>query len=465
MLPVCIISFNNGRYVRNLVEQLCRINPALEASLWILDNCSTDPETLAYLETVPVRVIRNATNQGPWISPTQNAAVYAELPELFVLTDPDLELNPNLPPTFLDTLAELAVTHGASKLGLALDISDPSLFLEGNYTEGRTIAEHEAQFWTQRIPHPTYELYRAGLDTTFCVVNKRVYDTPSCHIRIAGDFTAKHIPWYKQNPLYTLPENYAVCSAQTHISTTSRLFLRYLEETHLKVTKHAATFFLEKRPSDPNLTFWTNAYPTWEPKTHRILEDFLRPDKVFLDIGGWIGTTCLYGSTLSRHVYVVEPDPLAFQDLQRTCSRNARNITCIERAIVHTDAPTVWFGKNRFRADADLNDSTSHLYDEPAEGCVQVQASTVASFLSTYSIRPEEVALIKVDIEGGEEHILADLYALHSTYGIPLYISFHIDWWTTPSLDRFPFLTPEQRASLKATPFGSLLFSSSGVSI
>lgn len=233
MLPVVIISFNNGRYVRNMVEQLCRINPMFQVSIWILDNCSTDPETVAYLKRVPVRVIRNATNQGPWISPTQNAGVYAELPDLFVLTDPDLELNPRLPPTFLDTLAEIAATHDASKVGLALDISDPALFLEGEYTGGRTIAEHEARFWSTRLPHPTYELYRAGVDTTFCVVNKRVRDHVSRQIRVAGDFTAKHIPWYKRNPLYSTAELAELAAHQTDISTTSRLFRWNLDQGRL----------------------------------------------------------------------------------------------------------------------------------------------------------------------------------------------------------------------------------------
>lgn len=233
MLPIVIISFNNGRYVRNMVDQLCRLNPMFQASIWILDNCSTDPETLAYLRNVPVRVIRNPTNNGPWISPTQNAAVYADLPDLFVLTDPDLELNPHLPPTFLDTLAEIAVTYGASKVGLALDISDPSLFLEGEYTGGKTIAEHEARFWSARIYHPTYELYHAGVDTTFCVVNKRVHDHVSRQIRIAGDFTAKHMPWYKRNPLYSVAELADLATRQTEISTTTRLFSWNLDHGRL----------------------------------------------------------------------------------------------------------------------------------------------------------------------------------------------------------------------------------------
>lgn len=229
MVPICIISFNNGRYVRNMVDQLCRIIPNCQESIWIVDNCSTEAETLEYLASVPVRVIRNPTNVGPWISPTQNAGIYAELPDMFVLTDPDLQLNERIPSDFIDRMCQLALQFGTSKLGLALDISDPSLLLEGDYVEGRTIAQHESQFWHNRVPHPDYEIYRSALDTTFCVVNKRVFDHPAHHMRIAGDFTAKHIPWYKKNPLYSPADLAAMIGQQTRISTTSQLIRKNLE--------------------------------------------------------------------------------------------------------------------------------------------------------------------------------------------------------------------------------------------
>jgi len=227
-IPIIVVCFNNGRYVRNMVDQLCRIDPGLVSFIRILDNCSTEPETLAYLESTPVHVIRNQTNEGPWISPSNNADLYHSLPDLFILTDPDLELNPALPPTFIRTMADIAIETNSSKVGLALDISTPELFLEGPYVEQLTIAQHESQFWTSPIPDTNPPLYRAPVDTTFCVINKRVFDHGSRHIRIAGDFTAKHLPWYKLNPLYSLADIETLLnnSLTTRISTTFRL-LRY----------------------------------------------------------------------------------------------------------------------------------------------------------------------------------------------------------------------------------------------
>jgi hypothetical protein len=126
-------------------------------------------------------------------------------------------------------MVELASKYGTSKIGFALDISHPEEFLEGPYVETLTIAEHEAQFWLHRIPDPEFELYRAPIDTTFCLVNKRVYDHGSRHIRIAGDFTAKHLPWYKAAPLYSLRE-IALQTGDTRISTTGKLIRRTYEQ-------------------------------------------------------------------------------------------------------------------------------------------------------------------------------------------------------------------------------------------
>jgi FkbM family methyltransferase len=275
---------------------------------------------------------------------------------------------------------------------------------------------------------------------------------------VAGDFTAKHIPWYKTNPIYTLKENYEACSKQTHVSTTSRLLLRYVDDTFLKIFRRSVTFFIETRDSDENLVFWKDKYLTWDPQVHDVMDRFLRTDKVFLDIGGWIGTTSLYGSALSRHVYVIEADPLSMKDLAYNCSLNARNVTLIERAITNVADSAVWFGKNSFCRGAALNDSTSQVYDEESDGCVRVQTITLAGVLDAYSIRPDEISLVKVDIEGGEECILEDLYRFHVEHNVPMLIAVHACWWKDANLDRFSFLTDDHKSHLASTPHGSILF-------
>ena len=74
------------------------------------------------------------------------------------------------------------------------------------------------------------------------------------------------------------------------------------------------------------------------------------------------------------------------------------------------------------------------------------------------NINPNEISLIKVDIEGGEEFILNDLFILNAKYKMPLYISFHYDWWKDKNLNRFDFLTESQKNKIVTQPFCSILF-------
>ena len=458
MIPIVIVCYNNHKYVANTVHQLCALDPIYKNSIIIMDNCSSDDATVAFLKSCSLRVIYNDTNNGPWISPTNNRHVYDDLPDKFVLTDPDLQFNPNLPYNFVEILSTLADQYSTSKIGFALDISEPDKFIPGNYVDGRTIFEQESRYWQERILNDDYELYRADLDTTFCLINKKFTDHNLRHIRVAGNFTAKHLPWYKRNPLYIVKENYESYAIYNDVSTTSRLFMRYLNKQYIKLTKREVTFFIEDRKCDQNIKFWKDNYLNWEPEVHDVMDQFLRKDKVFIDIGGWIGATCIYGSALSKYVYVVEADPLSFQDITYNCALNARNITCIHRAVTNANNSTVWFGKNKLRDGSVLNDSTSQVYEEKSDGCVQVKTITLSGILDTYSIHPQDISLVKVDIEGGEESILESLYELHSTHGVPMFISFHVEWWKDPNLDRFSFLTPEHKAFLKSNPLGSILF-------
>jgi hypothetical protein len=116
------------------------------------------------------------------------------LPDIYILSDPDLELNPNMPYNFSDIFLEISEKHKAYKVGSALDLSDSDKFIQcDNYTNGKNIYDWESQFWENPISDTNYELYDAGIDTTFTLINNKYQNK---QIRIAGDFTAKHLPWY-----------------------------------------------------------------------------------------------------------------------------------------------------------------------------------------------------------------------------------------------------------------------------
>ena len=115
---------------------------------------------------------------------------------------------------------------------------------------------------------------------------------------------------------------------------------------------------------------------------------------------------------------------------------------------------SVNFGKNTFLAGSQLNDSTSHIQD-PSNSTFEVKSICLSALFSSYNIDGKDVALIKVDIEGGEEFILDDLFNLK---GIPLLISFHYSWWKNKNLDRFTGLTVAHKSQIVQNPFTSIVF-------
>ena len=66
-------------------------------------------------------------------------------------------------------------------------------------------AEWELQWWKDEIGHleDGSRIYRTVTDTIFAVYNKK-YFTPVLFydsVRIAGNYTCRHLPWYKDNGL------------------------------------------------------------------------------------------------------------------------------------------------------------------------------------------------------------------------------------------------------------------------
>ena len=122
--PIIIICYNNYKYVENTIKQIVKINDKYLKYVKIMDNCSTCIDTINYLKSVNCYVIYNKENKGPWISPTCNQHIYNMLPDKFIITDPDLEFNENLPNNFIEILVYLSDKYNSKKIGFALDISD-----------------------------------------------------------------------------------------------------------------------------------------------------------------------------------------------------------------------------------------------------------------------------------------------------------------------------------------------------
>jgi len=195
-LPVVVIAHNNLHFVKNFIEQLKKYpNPII-----IMDNKSDYEPLLEYYKEIQYEM--GSKLEIRYLNENYGSAVFIrlknELPKVYILSDPDLKLNPDMPMNFGEIMYNLSNKYKAFKVGLALNISDKDKFLTcSNYIDGQNIVEWERKYWEDRIPDSDYELYRVGKtdNTTFSLINNN-YQINN-EIRIAGNFTAKHLPWYK----------------------------------------------------------------------------------------------------------------------------------------------------------------------------------------------------------------------------------------------------------------------------
>lgn len=192
-IPIITIGYNNLFFMRNFINQLKHFdNPII-----ILDNKSTFEPMFEYYDEIKkelgsrIEIRRLNKNYGSDVT----SKLKHTLPIVFILSDCDLQLNPRMPKNISEILLNISNKYNAFKVGVALNIADKDQFLDcKNYTDGKSIYEWEKKYWNKRINDTNYELYNALIDTTFTLVNYN-YEG-GMHIRVAGDFTAKHLPWY-----------------------------------------------------------------------------------------------------------------------------------------------------------------------------------------------------------------------------------------------------------------------------
>jgi hypothetical protein len=102
------------------------------------------------------------------------------------------------------------------------------MFQDTDYCAGQSITEWESQFWHHRIHDDAFELYQAAIDTTFVLLTKNA-SNPGLSIRVAGDFTARHSPWYPKNDIVDDEERRAMLNySAKKISTIEKLIERHL---------------------------------------------------------------------------------------------------------------------------------------------------------------------------------------------------------------------------------------------
>lgn len=217
-MPVVIIGYNLVTYISNMVAQMERYTN----DIIVVDNNSSFQPLLDYYEhEYKYTLLRLNKNFGHKVY--QQDFVERLVGDVYILTDPDLEFNKNLPDDFINNFLAISTHFEAGRVGFALSIEGDNLrsetFSLKCSRKPLTIKECEAVFWKNRLIYPqdtNLEMYEATIDTTFCLINRK--NLPKKQIRVAGDYTCLHLPWYINFKARLQPGEYEAYK-QKNIST------------------------------------------------------------------------------------------------------------------------------------------------------------------------------------------------------------------------------------------------------
>lgn len=189
--PVFLIAYNRLEPLQKVVSWL---EHAGYTQIRIIDNASSYPPLLAYLDASPHHVHRMDKNYGHlvlWDSGRFDDMIRSQP---FILSDCDILPDDDCPPDVAQRLATILDRYpNFAKVGLSLRIDD----IPDHYALKKKVIEWETPFW--QFPLEDGALYEAAIDTTFAYYRP---DIPPSNprwwrsLRTSAPLTARHLPWY-----------------------------------------------------------------------------------------------------------------------------------------------------------------------------------------------------------------------------------------------------------------------------
>ena len=215
--PVFITVRDRLTCLNNLVAWLER---AGQGEIYLVDNNSTYPPLLDYLEASNHQVIRLGRNIGhrsPWISGSVQRIARGRH---YVVTDPDVIPDEQCPIDALDHLRSVLDRYPEKhKAGLGLRIDD----LPDHYPLAADVVAWEQRFWATEL---SPGLFDAPIDTTFAMYRPLPHrPSDSLAIRTGAPYVARHMPWYSDPENLSEDERYYRAHADTVFSNWDRAVL------------------------------------------------------------------------------------------------------------------------------------------------------------------------------------------------------------------------------------------------
>ncbi|UCF13016.1 MAG: FkbM family methyltransferase [Thermoplasmatales archaeon] len=193
----------------------------------------------------------------------------------------------------------------------------------------------------------------------------------------------------------------------------------------MKIERYGKSFFVSR-----NLEYLHLWGKSWERNTYKIIDKFVDPNYSYIDIGAFIGATVLYGAPITKKVYAIEPDPIAFKELNKNVSLNPMFEGKIE---LHEKCINSCSGKVKFGNIAKGGDSGSSLLFADSKTSWIVDGITFDEFINENEIK--DCNFIKMDIEGGEAIVLPSMKNYLKRNKPVLYLSAHPPFFKNPEDD------------------------------
>ena len=132
--------------------------------------------------------------------------------------------------------------------------------------------------------------------------------------------------------------------------------------------------------------------------------------KVCIDLGANLGEFTTRMAQVALHVYAFEPDPWTAGQLRARVA-GLHNVTVIEAAAGVEDGRMPIFRSARFEADPHKGSLSTTLIPEKTNvGASSGETVEVKDFCAFLEALDCDVALLKIDIEGGEVSLLERLF-------------------------------------------------------
>jgi len=166
-------------------------------------------------------------------------------------------------------------------------------------------------------------------------------------------------------------------------------------------------------------TFWD--IHGWEADNYVILKESANTHKVFVHAGAWIGPFTLFCAKLYDKVYCLEPDPVAYVELNRNIALNGyENIIAENKAFLDTET-VISIGSDY----SELGRSGTSMFQQ--EHAVEVNTITLANYFKQHNL-PKNCMLM-LDVEGAEYCLFTDT-KFFKEYTPTVLVSFHLTMLT-----------------------------------